>query len=40
MAIVATLMATPVFEWVFRRYPKINFKHEMAAVSGVAGTGN
>ena len=40
MAIVTTLMTTPLFEWVFRRYPNINVGYEVATVSGVTGTGD
>jgi Kef-type K+ transport system membrane component KefB len=40
MAIVTTLMATPVFEWVFRRYPSINFKYEALPVSSAPGIGD
>ena len=40
MAIVTTLMATPIFEWVFRLHPRINVKYEVAIVSGVAGGGD
>jgi len=40
MAIVTTLMATPLFEWVFRRHSNINLKYEVATVSGVPGTGD
>lgn len=40
MAIVTTLMATPIFEWVFRRHPNINVKYEVATVSAVPGSGD
>lgn len=40
MAIVTTLMATPIFEWVFRRYPKITVEYGPATVAGVAGGGD
>jgi len=40
MAIVTTLMATPLFEWVFRRHPNINVTYEVATVSGASGIGN
>lgn len=40
MAIVTTLMATPIFEWVFRRHPTVNMPYDVAAVSGVSGSGS
>jgi Kef-type K+ transport system membrane component KefB len=40
MAIVTTLMATPIFEWVFRRHPAVTMNYEVAAVSGVHGSGD
>ncbi|MFN7929542.1 MAG: cation:proton antiporter [Blastocatellia bacterium] len=40
MAIVTTLMATPIFEWVFRRHPLITVPYDVAAVSGVSGSGS
>lgn len=35
MAIVTTLMATPIFEWVFRRHPKLEVSNDLA-VSGAS----
>lgn len=40
MAIVTTLMATPIFEWVFRVYPPPTSHLEVDGVSATPGLGN